>query len=354
MLDREVEAFLAKVRKELDIQGLPRVRRSAVLDEVKSHLEEAMEARGNQTPEQVLRDFGSERKLAASLAAEYRRGTRGRRFLWPAGLTLALVIIFALIPYYSRIWLGSRDIWIGTLFLIGSATALAVLGYRARRASVGQFAALAAGLIASKTLFYLATGYPVAYGDPSNRWYEPTYRWAVASKYFQLREEIADEEEIVHRESVGLKTFTGPAPKEVPDYLRASTGYLVPEGVRESTLGIPTERLHDSLITPSWRHAVDAWTERHYANHVRDADWIIMTTSPNGIAQDEASIDSLTWIQSQSFTVQALRDLEMVWPVCFEFALLAAFATNLGWLLWLLTSFFARAARRIRYSFRLG
>jgi hypothetical protein len=348
--DSLLSHFYAKLRQELTVEGVPADRLTAIVQEVRSHLEEAIEVEDAVNADQirkVLQDFGNERSLARSLAAEYRHGASKRIFLWPAVTTIALLAVFFLIAN-SRIWLFGRQIWIGTLFLIASAVALAIIGYVARRPSVGQFAALAAALVISCTLGFAVTSYPVNHSsDGHSGWYSPTFRWSVSQDIDSTHRFMSAHQEVSRRISIGKQVFADSNPRPVPDFLQCRAGYLLPEGVRESALGYPVKGLYSLLATPSFEVAVEQWNRRiDFADGPKTEADFILSGMPKDIAALQRSIDDLAWIQKQPLTVQIARDFSMVWPGCLAVCLSAFLATNVGWAVWMLVWTAGRQIRR--------
>jgi hypothetical protein len=351
--NRLVERFLTGLRQELDVEGVPSEKRSQIVEEARNHLAEAIEVSKPVNDDQVrkvIQEFGSQRKLARSLAAEYRHADSKRLFLWPAALAVAALAALYLIKTEYRLWLFGDLVWMGSIYLGVVAIALFALGARARKPLFGQFVALALGLVAAQTSWYAITSYPVAHGEPGKpQWYEPVGRSEVARSVVQFRQSIAEEKEIARRLAVGELVFSGKTRRQAPDFLRYGQSYLLPEGIREMTLGIPPAKLHSSLMTPSWKDAVSEWNKIRYFGNMKETDWIISQV-PKDVARSQYSIDFLGWIQRQPLSVQLADDLRMVMPTALNASALAAIATNLGWMFGFLARQVGRLLRRTRYG----
>lgn len=367
-----VRRYLAELRKELVVGGIHGDRLGQVLAEAQVHLEESMAVAAPQSEQDVIRvihQFGAAKAMARNLAAEVDRAASMRWHLWPAGfLVVAFAIFvsdvlnFTLFRGKSGTWdpsgiviAGHRffpsGLWIGTVFLVACAAVFFALGYRARRLLFAQFAFAAVGLIAVQTVWYSATSYPVAYGMHRRaEWYRPVPRSQANQLLASLRTDITRHFEIQRLVELGQTVFTASgSPARVPAGLMANGNYLLPEGVREVTIGIKPEEMHPSLLTSSWKDAVTKWTERRYGPNGTEADTIIART-PDETEYTQFSIDSLNWIRRQPLGTQIWTNVRMVATYTFALCAMAMLFNWGGWAFFNVVRFVRRVIRRSRYG----
>jgi hypothetical protein len=310
---------------------------------------------------QIEAKFGPERTMAKTIAAEYDRSASSRKRLWPLAFSiLAIGLMWAPTPLSQ--WAGSYQFW-SHIFWTLTTAGFIVLGFLARKPSLGQFAALAAGWIVVGTAWAATTCYPVVDspregGRQSNDAIVLVGRSETGEFVAQLNKNISNDFEAVERMKEGKETFAPGAKQSVPSFLTYNGQYLVPEGLREVTMGIPPAKLHTSLLTPSWDKAVKAWNgpkmyvfgQGKNVSERMDEATVEIKRSPLEAARWQRSIDYLNWIRRQPLSVQLPLDFQMVSLIAVGAVGIACLLTNLGWLFWLLY----RSGRRAYLRRSLG
>jgi len=364
-----IKNYLSALRRELAVRGVKTERIDEIVAETQIHLEEAMAAAAPQTEHEVravFLQFGDAAALARRLAAEYDRISARRRYLWPAafvvvahaalhGPFLGIRLFEAPKGSYAQggLWIGSVRVlpvmWIGTIFLLASAAVLFGMGCRARKPLLGQFAAVIAGLIVVQTAWYAAASYPVAYGlHRQPEFYQMVPRDDVARQLVVMQKGIGAERRVGQRLELGQKVFSAAnATHAVPAELMYHGRYWLPEGVREATIGVNPVEINPYLLVSTWEAAVAGWTEHNYGSEGQ-ADSLIRTT-PENVEFAQYSFDYLNWIRKQPLSVQLIPDFRTAVIYSVVPCALAIFATNAGWLAWLLVRALGRLRRRIAY-----
>ncbi len=343
--------FLNELGKELEIEGIEREGRESIVREAKCHLVEAFEAANpvDEVEEQeVIRDFGPARPLARALAKQYSQVKSRRAYLWPALFAFAASFVRTPFLMSGRVPLFGREIWIGTLYLSFCAAILFVLGSRARWPLVGQFVALAVGLLATTTPWIMTRYYPVPGRDGFSSF---VGRDQIVGDVAQTNRGIAQERMMVSQVEDGQRFFSQPSEGSAPDFLQSVDGYKLPEGIRESCLGVP-ERTGLGLTVKTWKEAVAEWNSHPY--------WIAeeggrKTPAEVSIIQAERSIrdqqDHIAILYrsaSEPWWVQLAWTLRIMAPKIVTEWIVVAIVTNAGWLLWSLIAPIRRLVRRRR------
>jgi hypothetical protein len=352
-----IRQYLSELRRELVIQGLSSQRTEEVVRETEAHFNDMaadVHAAEDRDYRSMVLQFGSAEAMAKSISAEYARSESARKFLWPSLFVVVLMVILKTEMIWRVIPADQNLVWRG--FLALAIGGFIVLGFLARKPSVGQFVALCAVLTAGGTAWSLISSYPVAIytaapGAPKTpSWFEPASRWNPSDFIERMNEQISTSE-LVGKRMVEGKTFfvsqnEGLAP---PNYLSYVGEYWKPEGVRELTLGVDPERLGPSLRASSWSEAVQAWNGLEPSQAENLADDAIKGV-PNDIENDRLSIAYLRWIQTQPLSVQLKLDFGRTWPSMVTACCCGLVITNLGWLAWLLYRFVQRTRRRLSYG----
>lgn len=349
MFRPEIRSYIWRLRRELTLQGLSRKRVDEIATETEAHLVEMVADAQPQSLDAYLRleeKFGPEETMAKAIATEYDRAASSRKFLWPAAFMIPAIGLMW-VPTPLSHWTGTYQFWshiCWTLIVVG----FIVLGFLARKPSVGQFAALAVGWIVVGTAWAAATSYPVAeYNSAASTetpWFVPVNRAKTGEYLALLNKDISYEVEVGQLMKVGKEVFVaGTTSPQVPDSLSYNGCYLLPEGVREVIHGVSPAKLHPSLLTPSWNKAVETWNGRKMYvlgtggnQEPMDEATVIMTRSPLEAARWQRSIGYLNWIRRQPLSVQLPLDFRMVATLALPSAGIACMLTNLGWLFWLL------------------
>lgn len=365
-----IKTYISELRRELHIRGLNQKRIEEVISETQVHLDESMAAAEPQSEEgvrAVLVQFGDAASLAKRLAAEYDGISSRRKYLLPSAFLVVAFFLFRSPFMFARLfeappgtsernglWIGNHQllpvIWIGTVFLLVCAVILFGMGYRARKPLIGQFAAVAGGLVLAQTIWFGATSYPVAFGmNRKPEYFQPVRRASFDATLARYRANVEAEREVGKRVMLGKQVFTlANLGRTAPPELRARGSYLLPEGVREVTIGIDPAEIHPSLLAPTWKAAVAGWTESRFGPQGTEADWLI-NMSPREVEYAQYSVDYLLWVHDQPLPVQLALDFRMVaFPTIFTIGV-AMLATNGGWIVWLLMRAVGRARRRISY-----
>lgn len=353
-----VDRYTKQLHRELYAEGLSQELTDDTLREAQAHLEDAMEGADPQTAaeaEAVVTAFGSPSRMAKRLGAEQLRLSVRGRFLWPM-IAAPIGMYLSMNPVPQARLFGGM-IYCGTLYILLTAIVLFVLGLRARRPMLGQFAGLVAGLIVAQLAWYGATSYPTAYqiagGDT---FYSSVKRGDYVKQLASLNGGIDRAQEAARRIELGRQVFNGPeALALVPSELTYQGKYWFPEGIRELGLGISPSEINPLLLTSSWREAVGAYngdgSKYGWPDHPWDGDaarqlkWI-----PQEISSTRGEIGYLTWISSQPIGTQLVEDLKMVASRTLFMGAFALVCSNVGWLTWLLFRQLGKVGRRMRWS----
>ncbi|HLK13899.1 MAG TPA: hypothetical protein VKT78_03755 [Fimbriimonadaceae bacterium] len=349
-----VERYLRELRRELDVRGVEAKHSEEILAEAAAHLQEALEAAkpdSAQQMEAVIARFGAAATLAKRTAAEESRRGRRRWFLWPALLSPLMIWIFQHPLPQSRLF--HNAMYAGTFYLLLSGVVLCILGFRARRALLGQFAVLCAGLAIGQWAWLTATSIPIRHVSARGVvWYDSL--------------KIADRDAEVartHRRVEGLNLLasdiergerifsTTSAPASVPPLYKNGAKYWLPEGLREVKLGIPVAEIIPELSTPDWREARIAWTGANPGS-AADADRLLLQI-PGDIDYHGEYLHALEAYPTKPLGARAAECWRMAAPLAVVFSIMAAVATNSGWLLWLVWRGFGRLRRRLAHAFAL-
>ncbi|HEY3782713.1 MAG TPA: hypothetical protein VGL56_16645 [Fimbriimonadaceae bacterium] len=342
LVDYLVSQYANDLQKELYVRGVPAEKTKAVLGESEAHLRDMFEERKPETAESyknLMGQFGSAKSLAKEIAKERERSAASRKFWWPALVTFILAEILL---HRGKPGPGSIAYSVATvIFGIG---ALLVLGFVARKPSVGQFGALLVLMILGGSAYAGFTGYPIGNLTASGV-VGPPYMilnlQEVPGFVKRSQDVIAKRQLIINQIGVGGDFYaSGKAETLVPSFLKANGGYLSPDAMgRLEVGGVPSPMDTVSNFEDAKKTWTDGFTAKRVADQLNDEmNW------------SKSSLRYLTWVRNQTFGTQVRMDVLALTLVNVTYCFQALLLTNVGWLIWLLVRFLVRSVRRWRAS----
>lgn len=343
-----IEGFLNGLERELRIEGMAEDSVPLILEEMRSHLHDAMEEEPDLTESRarlLLQEFGGARKLARSLAAECERAKGRRAYPWPALIVGLVALTFGLVPIGNLVIVGS-NYWFGDGILWSVLAALLALGYRARRPLFGQFVGLAAIWIPAVTLFYLFTSVPEVYEGFENPKFQGTVlRSEIASELRFQQHRVDQEDTTIAELRQGAAYYRHPAGPP-PSFLVYNGRFVLPDGLRQLN-GVTGPGIQKGDTVSNFSEAARRWTVINYVGNRTEAEGLADMLLQDS-TEFHAAIDGLRAKAQTSVVTQIAPDLVLVTRQCLPCCFVTCILTNLGWLCWLIVRKVKRALRRYR------
>jgi len=351
--NRLIQLFLGSLQRELEIEAVSQERTTLILEESKDHLWESMELHSpsnEREAREVIRGFGNARRMARELGKAYRTADSKRPYLWPALASGLFAILIALVPLGQVRVLGANH-WLGFYLIPPLLMALGVLGFRARRPLLGQFAALAAVSAAVATLYLTAIGsVPVAYrgfdspqfgGVIAPTQINPTRTW--------IQAHIPPDEELLDALKKGVAFYRNPSKDHVPDFLMTGDRYLREAQLERIVSGSETKAQNYGNAYRDLKGAAEDWHEITWVGGRTQAEAIIQRTTIH-LAEARAALTALDGAQREPLWKRIPGIVQVSAPAAFTFSLIAMLITNAGWLAWFVVGELTRWARRLPLS----
>jgi hypothetical protein len=348
--NRLIQPFLCSLQMELEVEAVSQERAAHILEETKDHLWASMELHSPSNEHEVrevIRRFGDARRMAREFGKTYRTVDSKRVYLWPALASGLFMILIALVPLGQVRVLGANQ-WLGFFLIPALVIALAVLGFRARRPLLGQFAALATISAAVATLYSTAIGgVPVVYrGFDSPRFGGVIPPTQINSTRAWLQNQIPPDEKLLDVLTKGVAFYRNPSKDHVPDFLMTGDRYLRAIQLERILSGSETKAQEYGNAYSDLQGAAEDWHEITWVGGRTQAEAVIERTSTH-LAEVRAALTALDGAQREPLWKRIPGFVQEWTPKALTFSLMAMFITNLGWLAWFVVGKSIRWARRL-------
>jgi hypothetical protein len=351
--NRLIQVFLGSLQRELEIEAVSQERTALILEESKDHLWASMELASpsnEREAREVIQGFGDARRMARELGKTYRTTQSRRVYLWPSVASGLFGIFMALVPLGQVRVLGANH-WLGFFVIPPVVIGLAVLGFKARRPLLGQFATLAAFSVAAATCYWAAIGgVPVVYrGFDSPRFGGVCPPAQIRTNRAWFLNQISPDEKLLDALTKGVAFYRNPSKDHVPGFLMTGDRYLRAVQLERIVSGSETKAQEYRNAYPDLQGAAADWHAITFAGERTQAEAIIERTATH-LAEVHAALAALDGAQQEPLWKRVPAFVQVSTPVALTLSLIALLITNAGWLAWLVVGELTRWARRLPLS----